>query len=525
LVSKGLGEMVKRFDPAALMPPGVVVESVDETDTVVMITVRSSAVQGECPACSCSSHRIHSRYTRTLADLPLSGRPVQLKLLVRRFRCDRALCARRIFTERLVTAAPWARRTGRLDEIVHHLGLALGGRPAASFARRLRLPVSNDTLLRVVRRRGTPAFAPPQAIGIDDWAWKRNHRYGTLICDLERRCTIALLPDREPATAQAWLSGQPQIGIVTRDRGGAYALAAARALPGAIQVADRWHLMENASQAFLAATRSCMRQVRAALGAATVDPRLLTAAEKLQYDGYLRREDVNAAIMALHKAAKPIKEIVRCTGHSRGTVRRVLRGQRAEVFRTRESSLDAHLPWLDARWAAGTRNGAALWRELRDLGFRGSLRVVAEWATRRRQAEQVNVEGLTRVPSARTVARLMTMARDALSRTQTVTVAAIEAAVPTLVQARELVDAFHELIRRKQEAAFDGWLDMAAASLMAPFARGLARDHLAVRSAISTAWSNAQAEGQINKLKLVKRQMYGRGKLDLLQARVIAAGR
>ncbi len=119
----------------------------------------------------------------------------------------------------------------------------------------------------------------------------------------------------------------------------------------------------------------------------------------------------------------------------------------------------------------------------------------------------------------------MTMARDSLSKTQTVTVAAIKAAVPTLVQAREIVDAFHTLIRRKQEAALDAWLDRAAASLLAPFARGLARDQLAVRAAIASAWSNAQAEGQINKLKVIKRQMYGRGNLDLLQARVIAAGR
>ena len=171
---------------------------------------------------------------------------MQLRLPVRRFRCDRALCTRRISSERLAAAIPWARCTARLDEIVRHLGLALGGRPAPSSAQRLRLPVSNHTLLRVVRRRASTAFAPPQVVGIDDWAWKRNHRHGTLICDLERRRTIALLPDREPATAQAWLSGQPQIEIVTRDRGVACALAAARALPGAVQVADRWHLMENA---------------------------------------------------------------------------------------------------------------------------------------------------------------------------------------------------------------------------------------------------------------------------------------
>ena len=361
-------------------------------------------------------------------------------------------------------------------------------------------------------------------MGIDDWAWRRNHRYGTLICDLERRRTIALLPDREPATARAWLEAQPQIEVVTRDRGGAYALAAAPALPGAMQVADRWHLTQNASQAFLAATRASMRQIRAALGAATVDPRLLTVAERLQYEGYLRREDVNAAVLALHGKGVCIKEIVRRTGHSRGMVRRVLRGQRSDVFRTRESSLEAHLPWLDARWDAGDRNGAALWRELRGLGFRGSLRVVTEWATRRRRADEISLEALKRVPSARTVARLMTTARHDLSRAQTVTVAAIEMAVPMLVQARDIVDAFHTLIRRKNEEALEEWLEKAAHTLLAQFARGLARDHLAVRAAIATAWSNAQAEGQINKLKVVKRQMYGRGKLDLLQARVIAAG-
>src|SRR6266849_1169039 len=186
--------------------------------------------------------------------------------------------------------APWARRTARLDLVVHHLGLALRGRPAASFARRLMLPVSNDTLLRLVRRRGCPPLLKPSVIGIDDWAWRRDQRYGTIFCDLERRRPITLSPDREPTTAQAWLEGQPQIAVVARDRGGSYALAAAKALPHAIQVADRWHLMENASHAFLDAVRKSMRQVRAAVGAATINPDLLlTAAERIQYEGYLRR--------------------------------------------------------------------------------------------------------------------------------------------------------------------------------------------------------------------------------------------
>jgi transposase len=172
------------------------------------------------------------------------------------------------------------------------------------------LPVSKDTLLRVVRRRSRPPADSLRVSGIDDWAWRRNHRYASIICNLERHRVVTLLPDREPATAQAWLSAHPTIAIVARDRGGGYGEATARALPHAVQVADRWHLMENASRAFLDAVRKSMRQIRIVIGATTIDPKLLTAAERLQYEGYLRREETNAAILALSKKGIPIKQIV-----------------------------------------------------------------------------------------------------------------------------------------------------------------------------------------------------------------------
>jgi len=249
--------MAQTLHASALVPRGFVVDEVTSDGASALITVRSIETTSICPGCGTRSGRVHSRYHRRLADLPIGGRPVRLIVQARRFYCRAVLCGRRVFAERFDDdmLAPWARRTALLDHIVHHLGLALGGRPAASFARRLVVPVSKDTLLRVIRRRGSPPFVPPTVIGIDDWAWRRNQRYGTLICDLERRRTIALLPDREPATAKDWLSQLPQIAVVARDRGGAYALAAAKALPDATQVADRWHLMENASRAFLDAVR------------------------------------------------------------------------------------------------------------------------------------------------------------------------------------------------------------------------------------------------------------------------------
>ena len=508
-----------------LVPPGFSADDAlsDDHNTVVMI--HGTSATSACPSCGAASDRIHSRYPRRLADLPIAGRRVVLVLQARRFRCAAVRCARRIFTERFDdnVLKPWARRTARLDHIVHCLALALGGRPASSFASRLSMPVSNDTLLRAVRRRGSVSFPPPAIIGIDDWAWRRNHRYGTLICDLERRKTIALLPDREPATAEAWLTGQPQITVVARDRGGGYGLAAQKALPKAVQVADRWHLMENASQAFLDAVRKSMRQIRTAIGATTINPALLTAAEKLQYEGYLRREETNAAILAMAKDGATIKEIVRSTGYSRGLVRKVLRGQRSDIFRVRSSSLEPYLPWLDEQWAAGRRNGSELWRSLKQQGFRGCLRVVNEWSGRRRRSEKMDASAISRTPSARTIARLMTNGRDQLSKAETVTVVAIEGGVEILVEARELVAEFQAMIRRKTLAELDPWIERAKTSLVAAFATGITKDQAAVRAAISSSWSNGQTEGQICKLKLVKRQMYGRGKLDLLQARVIGA--
>jgi transposase len=356
------------------------------------------------------------------------------------------------------------------------------------------------------------------------WATKRLMvAWRSIVCDLERRQLVTLLPDREPATAAAWFEQHQEITIIARDRGGGYGEAAARALPHATQVADRWHLMENASRAFLDAVRKSMRQIRTAIGATTINPDLLTAAERLQYEGYLRREEINAAVLALAKGGMPIKQIVVRLGHSRQVVRQIIRGERHDVFRTRQSSLDVHLPWLDAQWSSGRRNGADLWRRLREQGFRGSPRVVSEWATRRRRAEKADTETLQRIPSARTIARLMTIGRHALSKAETLTIAAIENGVPPLVDAREIIAAFQAMVRNKAQAELAAWLARARSSLVASFAGGVAKDEAAVRAAITSPWSNGQTEGQITKLKLVKRQMYGRGKIDLLQARLIGA--
>lgn len=193
------------------------------------------------------------------------------------------------------------------------------------------------------------------------------------------------------------------------------------------------------------------------------------------------------------------------------------------MFRVRQRTLQAYLPFLETQWAEGCRNGAELWRRSKTQGFRGSSRVVGEWASRRRRAEKASGSGLQKTASARTVARLMTTARDHLSKAGSVVVTTIEHRAPTLVEARLLIDRFQEIIRKKADSELDPWIAEAHQSLIASFVRGVVSHLAAVRAAISSPWSNGQTEGQITKLKLVKRQMYGRAKVDLLEARLLGA--
>ena len=414
------------------------------------------------------------------------------------------------------------RRTIRLADSQRQIGLSLGGEAGARLAARLAMPVSGDTLLRLIRTVALAPIPPPRVIGIDDWAWRRGHRYGSIICDLERRRVVDLLPDRTVEAVRAWLAARPGITVIARDRAGAYAQATTAACPDAMQVADRWHLMENVSAALLDAVQRSMRRIRDALGAASLDPALLTCAERRQHEGFLRRAAADAVIRRLAASGVPIKEIVRRTGHSRKVVRTVVRGGRMDVFRVRASTLDAFLPRLDAEWENGCRNGAELWRRLRAAGFTGALRVVSEWATRRRRADSTPGALPCKPPSARTVARLLVSQRDRLPASDARLVAVVEEAVPALRVAAALVEGFQNMLRTKT-AALDTWLTDAAESVLAAFAAGIAADRDAVAAAITEPWSNGQTEGQITKLKLLKQQMYGRAGLDLLRARLIAA--
>lgn len=519
---------------------------------IVCIAV-ATQMTAECPICEQASARIHSSYRRQLADLPWAGIAVQIWLQVRRFFCNNTVCPRQIFCERIPTiAAPWARRTQRLAEAQQAVGLTAGGSGGTRLCTALAMDAGIDLLLALIRKVQLPERPTPRVLGIDDWAKRKGQTYGTILIDLEQGYVVDLLPDRTAESLAQWLKAHPGVEIVSRDRAGAYAEGTKQGAPAAIQVADRWHLLQNLSDAVYKALQPHQPAIeRTLVQGQTNDSDHATDAKttlslsdnptaKPSGADAVRRQKVEKA-HELHQQGWTQKAIADYLGTCPKTVRRYLKmnlplhpARRAG----RTSRLDRFRPYLLGRWNAGCHNATQLFQEIRTQGFRGQISIVRAFVGELRRAsglppkvrsapaKRLVNDPSKRPPTVRALAFLVVRPPDQLDEVETAYVDQLIQVHPQVQTAVELARQFAAMVRQQQADELESWLDKATTShvpALRSFATGLRRDEAAVRAALSLKWSSGPTEGFINRLKTLKRAMYGRAKLDLLRQRLLAA--
>ena len=534
---------------------------VDDITAQITLRVQSTQTRAPCPLCATPARRIHSDYGRTLADLPWAQYRVCLQLRVRKWFCRNRACQRRIFTERLPTiAAPWARRTLRLAQRLVALGVALGGTAGGRLGHAWNLAVSRNTLLRGLRRQSTPSLPTPTVLGVDDFALRKRHTYGTILVDLERRQPVALLPDRTAATFAQWLQEHPGVAVIARDRSTAYAEGARQGASEAIQVADRFPLLQNLREALdqvfsthspiLDAVNETMRQQPVPLPdgamAVPVPPHdIPLPAQQRAAQRQARRQALHTQVWALHHQGWTAPAIAQHLGMSLRTVQRDL--QRATFTGRKQRSdrgdsvLNPYKGSLLERWNTGCRTAARLFRDLQQQGYAGSYALVAAYARRLRQAQGLAPgQRCPRRPLPRVAEPVCPpltprratwlVLRRATKRTEAETqqLTQLHAQAAEVAEAIDLAQDFLQLVRQRQPEHFDAWLARASTSALEAvqrFASGLRDDYAAVTAGMTLPWSTSPVEGHINRLKMVKRQMFGRAHLDLLSRRFLRAPR
>jgi transposase len=523
--------------------PDIRVDHVRLEPDAVMVEGTATVASSPCPSCGQASDHVHSRYLRTIRDLPWQGRVVTLSLRVRKFRCLNPRRLRAIFCEWLPDfVQARARTTARQTEAHRLLGLALGGEAGARVATSLSMPTSTDTLLRRVKANGNEPGPAPRILGIDDWAIRKGQRYGTILIDLERRRILDLLPGRNGEALKARLKAHPEVEIVSRDRWTAYGQAVAEAAPQAKQIADRWHLLKNLREAaerlFDRRYRALQEPLMAAARATTTprrglpgicednkpvrpaqEPESLTAREQVRQAKRQRRMERFDRVHELRRMGQSIRRSAIQLDLDRETVARYLRHPSLPDRRSSQrSSVAPCQDLVRTRLDEGCVNAAELHRELSANGYRLSYSAVQRFvrrhmgaaAARRAQAQRTK-ESAGQLPSSRRLAFALIRRPDERTAQEEAQLGVVAGIDDELAEAVTLATDFAAMIRRATQRSLSDWLsksERSACPELRSFARRLRTNQEAVQAAMTETWSNGAAEGHVNRLKTIKRQMY-----------------
>ncbi|MFJ9953594.1 ISL3 family transposase [Kitasatospora sp. NPDC091207] len=520
---------------------GVLVEGVLVEAELVVLRVRAETVGVACPDCGSVSSRVHSRYVRRLADSAVGGRPAVIELRVRRFRCLDGSCPRVTFVEQV---AGLSYRHGRqsvgLRAVLESVALMLAGRAGARLAGSLAVAASRSTMLRLIRALPDPVPSTPRVLGVDEFALRKGHVYATILVDIETRRPVDLLPDRTAATVAGWLAEHPGVEIICRDRSPAFAEAGRLGAPEAVHCADRWHIWHNLVEAVertVVRNRALLREPpdeERAGTQSTLDTAKLTTAVPAEprRSGRLsdRVRQQHAAVHALLGQGRGHRPIARELGLARNTVSRLANAATPDELLVgrwtgRTSILDPHKPYLHQRWQEGCTNGTRLFAELCELGYQGGTTVVRQYVRQLREAFPL-ADPPRRPTSVRDVTSWLTRHPDSLTEEQSQQLKAILARCPELDRTARHIRSFAELMNNRHGHRLIRWIaDVRADDVPAlhTFTAGLHQDLDAVTAGLTMPYSSGAVEGHNNRIKMLKRQMFGRANFDLLRKRVLLA--
>jgi transposase len=523
---------------------GVVTEAAGLEDGKLCIWAHSGVDGANCRRCGQFSERVHSTYHRRLADAPVGGHPLMLWLGVRRFFCGNNECKAVTFAEQFEgLTSPRSRRTPPLARMLTSIGLALAGRAGTRLASELDLPASRTGMLRLVMALPDPETGSLTILGIDDFAFRRGRDYGTILINVETGRPVDLLRDREADTVADWLKGHPRIKVICRDRTGAYADGARQGAPDAEQVADRWHIYHNLCEHVgkaVARHRSCLEEpapeepeepaVPEAPQAPDLQQAAIEAAARRVGASALavrtrQRYDLVQSLKAQGKGIKPIK---RETGLAKETVRRFYYAETidellAKVKDGRPSILDEHKPYLHQRWNDGCTNVTLLHAELKERGYKGSYGTIRDYMLPFREAGAAP-PAVPDPPKARDLARWITADPDNLDDEETAKLAQARERCPHLNALAGHVTEFAKILTGRHGDRLDDWITAVEADDqpdLHSFVRGIKRDYDAVLNGLTRPWSSGVVEGNVNRVKMLKRQTYGRAAFPLLRKRVL----
>ena len=495
----------------------------------------------QCPECFKRSDSVHSCRRRRIQHLPCSGHTLWLVFSVRHWYCRNPACSRKIFAESLAPFAGSHQQSSQaLQNLQRQLGLIAGGEAGKRAATAAGLRCSADTLLRrVINTPETKQSGAPH-VGIDEWAWHRGHRYGTLIVNLDTHRPLVLLPGRDQRTLAAWFRKYPEIQVVSRDRSGVYATAAREGAPQARQVADRWHLLKNIGDALERMMYRHIPLIR--LVASELSPKKspdpepsvpaasLRHPERLKQQTRKKRHQRWTEVMALHNKGCSFREISRITDLSRVTVSRWVRSGTFPEMSTRPPKrglLDPWREWLKEQRESGNYNASRIWREMVARGFTGSETIVRDAVAKWRKGWNPPVTTAVRLPSVSRVSRWLMPWRITKDEENYASrfVSLMCEKEPELKIAQQLALEFYRILKTQNKSQLSSWFTRVHESGSAEFRRvaaGMEADAAAICEAISSRWSNGVVEGHVNRLKMLKRQMYGRAGFELLRQRVMS---